>query len=975
MTTYTVGQKIGGHQIERVTELASLGQTYIELTHLKTKSKHIHLANSDKNNVFGVAFKTTPSDSTGVAHILEHTALCGSKKYPIRDPFFTMIRRSLNTFMNAFTSSDWTMYPYASQNEKDFYNLMEVYLDASFFPNLSEIDFKQEGHRFEFEKMDDADSKLKITGVVYNEMKGAMSQPASVMHRRLGQAMFPTITYGNNSGGEPANIPDLTYGQFVDFHNNHYHPSNAYFYTYGNLPLEKHLDVIEREALSKFESLDAHTDVPDEKRYSEPKDFEFFYPLNKDDDNGEKNMAYTGWLTNRCFDMVETLSMQILEEVLLGHAGAPLNKALMESGLGKKLCPGTGYGDETREATFGAGLDGVKREDTKKVEALILDTLKEVASKGISQDEIDAAIHQLEFHTREITGAGYPYGLNLFFRFCGSWFHGGDPIKALDFDQNMDAVRAKISEGRYLEGLIEDQLLNNKHRISVVLSPDHEMENREADKLQVELDSLRSKMTPAEIKSIVDGSLALKAHQEKEEDFGCLPSLSKDDLDRKTPRVAPAPTSEKVETVDFTSYVQETNGIGYLDLYFDITGLSEDELLYTPLLASLMTQCGVGEKNYVESSEEMNRYTGGLWASVGVQSDVSNADYCGQTFSLKSKAIERNIPKMIELLQSTIADFNLTDLERVETVIQKRLSSIEAGVLSSGHGYAINLALRGMSKSLYRSELLSGIGHLALLKDIVKAGDYKGLTTKLKALGQKLFSKSNLQILSVGQSSALDMIKSEVAGLITSLPLGSEAGSDSLEFESKMYKEAWTTTTPVSYVAKAFKVPNMCDDDGAKLRVLSEVLRAGHLHPEIREKGGAYGGMSSYNGKSGSFNLLSYRDPHLKRTRGVYEDILEYLKSGKTTQVEVDEFIISIFGGLDTPSGPYSNCAGEFSEKRNGMTEEIRQYFRDGIFSAKLEEVIEAGLKYLSQQASLVAITSEDIVKRDEATDLELHSI
>ncbi len=972
---YKSGDVIGGYRVERVTQLDNLGQSYIELTHQKTKARHIHLANNDKNNVFGVAFKTTPSDSTGVAHILEHTALCGSKKYPIRDPFFTMIKRSLNTFMNAFTSSDWTMYPYASQNEKDFYNLMEVYLDAAFFPNLKEIDFKQEGHRFEFEKMDDPESKLKITGVVYNEMKGAMSQPASVMYRRLGHALFPTTTYGNNSGGEPENIPELTYKQFVDFHKSHYHPSNAYFFTYGNLSLDKHLEVIEREALSQFDSLDAHTDVPDEKRFTSPQEFEYFYPLNKEDDNGEKNMVYTGWLTNRCFDMVETLSMKILEEILLGHAGAPLNKALMESGLGKKLCPGTGYEDATRETTFGAGLDGVKREDAKKVEELVLGTLKEVVNRGISQDEIDAAIHQLEFHTREITGEGYPYGLNLFFRFCGSWFHGGDPVKALDFDQNMDEVRARIAKGRYFETMIEEQLLNNQHRVNVVLSPDHEMEKREADKLQAELDELKSKMSKEEIQAIVDGALALKAHQEQEEDFSCLPELSKDDLDRETPRVSPAPVNSQVAGVDYTTYVQDTNGIGYLDFYFDISALKEEDLLLTPLLASLMTQCGVGNLSYAEFSEQANRYTGGLWASVGVQADVKNTEFCGHTFNIKSKALERNIGKMIELMKSTILDFNLNDHDRVSTVIKKRMTSLQSGVLSSGHGYAVNLALRGLKKSLARYEELSGVHHLQVLKKIVEEGDYASLSTRLMDLGRKLFSKGNVKILCVGTDSIIEKVKAEVPTLINALPENSTFESGDNTFTPKMYKEAWTTTTPVSYVAKVFQAATMAEEDGAKLRVLSEVLRAGYLHPEIREKGGAYGGFSSYNGKNGAFNLLSYRDPHLKRTRDVYEGAMEYLNNNKVTQAEIDQYIISIFGGLDTPAGPYANCAGEYGEARNGITKEVRQFFRDGIFNSTLEDVIAAGKKCLSGESSLAAITSEEIVKRDEMSDLETRPI
>ncbi len=971
-----VGDKVASFVIEELEFLPQLGVTYWKLKHPKTGARHIHLQNDDKNNVFGVTFKTTPSDSTGVAHILEHTALCASKKFPIRDPFFTMTRRSLNTFMNAFTASDWTMYPFASQNEKDFYNLMDIYLNAAFFPCLHRVDFLQEGHRFEFEKLEDPASELKITGVVYNEMKGAMSQTNSIMYRRLFQALYPTTTYGHNSGGEPEAIPELTYEQFVGFHRSHYHPSNAYFYTYGNMDLKKHLNFIENEALNKFEGLTVHTDVPNEVRYTQPKRFQFFFPLNKEENNGAKNQVVVSWLTNPCFEMVETLSMKLLEELLLGHAGAPLNRALMESGLGAKLSTGTGYTDDHRETAFGAGLDGVKDGDLDKVEALVLSTLKKIATEGIPAEQIESAIHQLEFSTREITGEGYPYGLTLFFRFAGAWLHGGSPKNALNFDVNMQAIRKKIAGGRYFEQLIEKNLLNNPHRVCVVLSPDADLEKRQNELLAKKLEDYKQSLTAEQRMNIVRDSLALKARQDAEEDFSCLPTLSKNDLDRPTPRINPTAVKGKLEGVPMISYTQATNGVAYLDLVFNLQGLTAEELTLAPIFSALVTDCGAGAYTYDQMSERCSRYTGGIWSSLAISGHVKNELHAAPELTIRSKVLNRNIEPMIEILFDYISAFNLTDLKRVETVIRRRLSSFETSLLGSGHGFAVNLALRGLKPTLAQYEQIAGIAHLKELKKIVASGDYASLVSRLMALGSKVFSRQNLSILIVGDQDGIGSIQQsldpKLALLASSCPLLT-AGPNA--FQTHFPHEAWTTTTPVSYVVEAYKVPDINSKETGLLTILKEVLRAYYLHPEIREKGGAYGGFASYSPRNGTFQLISYRDPHLKRTREVYKNVAEFLDGFKLTQDDLDQLIISTFGGLDTPGSPYGNCRGEFAEERAGVDQKVNQFYRDAVFHATVEDVIAVGKKYLKGESAVVAITSDEILRRDEVSDLEVKPI
>jgi hypothetical protein len=402
-----VGDRIAEYRIERIELLKEISSIFYALKHLSTGARHVHISNDDAENTFSVAFKTVPRDSTGVAHILEHTVLCGSKKYAVRDPFFSMLKRSLSTFMNAFTASDWTMYPFSTQNGKDFYNLMGVYLDAVFFPRLEELSFKQEGHRLETEKdpagHDPADDRLVYKGVVYNEMKGAMSSPDQVMVRSILKALFPSSTYRYNSGGDPAEIPSLSHKQLKAFHRRHYHPSNSFFYTYGNLPLKNHLDFIEEQVLNQFNQIDPGTDVAPQSRWKSPRSVSYPYPFDPNEDATKKYQVCLAWLTADIQDTFEILALTLLEQILLGNSASPLRKALIDSSLGSALCDGTGFDADNRDTLFVAGLKDVERTAADKIEEIIVDLFRDLVKKGIEKNLIDAAIHQIEFHRKEIT--------------------------------------------------------------------------------------------------------------------------------------------------------------------------------------------------------------------------------------------------------------------------------------------------------------------------------------------------------------------------------------------------------------------------------------------------------------------------------------------------------------------------------------------------------------------------------------------
>jgi len=474
------GDSFHGYTINRIVKLAEIDSFYYELEHTGTGAKHVHISNNDKENTFSVAFKTVPSDSTGVAHILEHTALCGSRKFPVNDPFFSMLKRSLNTFMNAFTASDWTMYPFSTQNRKDFYNLMDVYLDSSFFPNLRELSFKQAGHRMELEdSVENPDSsRLLIKGVVYNEMKGAMSSPDQVMGRSLLNALYPSTTYRHNSGGSPAKIPALTYEQLVAFHKRHYHPSNAFFYTYGSFSLKNHLSFINDKILKSFERIDPETEVPSQPRWRTPKKMAYYYPLDRKQNPSNKCQVCVAWLTADIKDAFEILILTLLEQILIGNSASPLRKALIDSQLGAALCDGTGFDASNRDTLFACGLKDTDATAAEKIEEIIFDVLENLSEKGIDNQLIESAIHQIEFHRKEITNTPYPYGIKLLLSFSGSWFHGGDPVRILQFDNDLKQLRSDLSKGPFLENHIKKYFIDNSHRVLFSLIPDQLMEQK-----------------------------------------------------------------------------------------------------------------------------------------------------------------------------------------------------------------------------------------------------------------------------------------------------------------------------------------------------------------------------------------------------------------------------------------------------------------------------------------------------------------
>ena len=589
-------------ELLRVQSIPSLKIQFEEYRHKVTGAQHIHLAADNAENVFLVALRTVPMDSTGVAHILEHTALCGSEKFPVRDPFFMMIRRSLNTFMNAFTSSDWTAYPFASQNKKDFNNLLEVYLDAVFFARLDPLDFAQEGHRLEYATADNSDSELTFKGVVFNEMKGAMSSINSTLWQTMSKHLYPTSTYHYNSGGEPADIPDLTYDQFKQFYKTHYHPSNAIFITFGDISAIEHQQRFEELALNRFEAMDNHIAVTDEKRYLEPQYFEESYAFEAEQDNADtsdKTHIVLAWLLGKSTNLEDTMQARLLASVLMDNSGSPLQNLLETTDLGIAPSPMCGLEDSQLELCFSCGIEGSNPEQADAVERLVLALLEEVAANGLPYEQVAASLHQLELSQREITGGSYPYGLNLILTSLTSATHRGDPVSLLDLDPVLEKLKQKILDPDYIKSLVRELLLNNKHRIRLVLTPDPNLANIKDRAEKDRLLAIDASLTDDQKQAIVDSAIALKQRQEMTEDLDILPKVGLDDIPKDIH--FSQPHLQQAQPFPLTSYAAGTNGLVYQQLIMPVPELTTEQFDLLPLYSTCVTEMGVGNRNYQET--------------------------------------------------------------------------------------------------------------------------------------------------------------------------------------------------------------------------------------------------------------------------------------------------------------------------------------------------------------------------------------
>ncbi len=966
--THPAFEKLRSHQI------GTLNVTVEEYRHRKTGARHLHLAADNDENVFFVALRTFPMDSTGVAHILEHTALCGSERYPVRDPFFMMIRRSLNTFMNAFTSSDWTAYPFASMNRKDFDNLLSVYLDSVFFSKLDPLDFAQEGHRLEFDKPEDPSTDLVYRGVVYNEMKGAMSSATSQLWQNLSSHLFPTTTYHYNSGGEPDHIVDLEYEDLVKFYRHHYHPSNAIFATYGDIPAHEHHERFEELALKRFDRLDIELPVRDEKRLFAPVRVEQGYAVNEGEPTDHKTHIVMGWLLGHSFDLQENLEGQLLSAVLLENSASPLMRALETTDIGHSPSPMCGLEDSNREMTFVCGIEGSEPDQHKALEALIEETLQKVVEEGVSEDRLEAILHQLELHQREIAGDQLPYGLQLIMSAISPMVHGGDPVELLDLEPVLAHMREKIRDPQYVPGLIRSKLLENPHRVTLTLRPDEKLESHRQQAIREALARRKAALTDEEVRQIVERARALEERQQRKDDDSILPKVDLSDV----PLQMPEPESRYDGDIAATVFARGTNGLVYEQVVLPVPALTEEELLLLPYYTTLIPEVGCGDLDYLQMQDRISAESGGISASFSAKGRIDDVQDLTGYLIFNGKALARNRSALTRLLNDVFHGARFDETERVRELVAQIRARREQAVTGSGHGLAMGAASQGMSPGAWLSFRIGGLeairGTKALDKALNDPTELQAFCDRLAALHEKVRQQTR-EFLVIGEQDQLDPMLDDLKSCWK--PVAATAG-ELWKIAPVNYatREAWVTSTQVNFCAKAYSTVAVDHPDAAALTVLGGFLRNGYLHRAIREKGGAYGGGAGQDSVNGAFRFFSYRDPRLEETLEDFDNALVWLQETEHDPQELEESILGVVGQLDRPRSPAGAARHAFHNKLFGRTPEQRATFRERVLAVTLEDLKRVAKEWLvPEKASVAVVTSPENRARAEALGLNIQEL
>ncbi|MEA1963322.1 MAG: insulinase family protein [Patescibacteria group bacterium] len=934
-------QIIHNWKILNITEIKDLKIDLIELEHIKTKAKYIHIANEDKENAFAVAFKTIPEDSTGIAHILEHTVLTGSKKYPVRDPFFSMIKKSMNTFMNAFTSNDWTAYPFATQNKKDFYNLLSVYLDAAFFPLISELNFKQEGSRLEFDN-----GELVYKGVVYNEMKGAMSSPESIMAESVSKSLFPNSSYRFNSGGEPEKIVDLTHKELKAFHKKFYHPSNGYFYSYGNLPPDKHLKFINKEIMRKFKQENIKAEVKLEPRWNKEQKFKYKFPIGANENEKEKYQACLAWVLARVDESEEVLVLELLEDILLASPSAPLRNALISSELGSDLADYSGLDTDFRQVIFSCGLKGIKEDDINKVKKIILSDIKKIIQKGLDEKIINSSLQKLEFSHKEVSNHPYPYGLKIWLRFLLPYIHCGSAAVALNFNKDIARIKKNLEKAGYLEKKLEKYFLNNLHRAFIVLEPDKKIQIEQNKKEKLKLARVEKNLKKNEREKIIADTLALKNLQEKEEDLSCLPVLRLSDVPQKIKKTEKSKTASQKQVF---AYAQATNGLFYLSSVFTLRFLPREDLNLLPLFCHLLPLMGTKSKNYIEFSEEINACTGGInfsaQAFLNLKDKKTKINIAGST-----KCLSGNIKKTYDIYWEIIKTHDFSDLDALKRFLLEYVSCLELNVVENGHIMAMSMAGKNLSASQYLNENWYGVSQLKYIKKIagsINKEKLKKLADRLTAIGDYAF-KGEFKLAHIGDEQDL-LTALKLSKLINSSACtGNEINIDNLiNCKSGIFYKKYPIAANVSFVGSGFRAPEIGRKDAPALFILSKILGRQFFHTEIREKGGAYGGIAKYDYTEGVFSFGSYRDPHIVSTLKTFARAKNFILNNKYTEKNIQEAILQACSDLDRPGSPFEEAKMAFTRSVIGLSDRERLAFKKGIFKVKRVDINKVAKKYL----------------------------
>ena len=966
--TETISQTVHpAFQLVRQHHVEALDILVCEYKHKVTGAVHYHLATNHDENVFLVAFRTQPMDSKGEAHILEHTALCGSEKFPVRDPFFLMIRRSLNTFMNAFTAADWTAYPFATQNKKDFQNLLSVYLDATFAANLNPLDFAQEGIRIELEN-----GEPVYKGVVFNEMKGAMSSPSDQLYHQLAHHLFPETTYHYNSGGDPKDIPDLTYDELVGFYKSHYHPSNAVFMTFGNEPAYKLQEQFETLALVKFEKGQTlHSKA--ETRLTAPVAVTETYAVDAEDLT-DKTYHIISWLLPQASDIKIRLGMRLVEGILLEDSASPLRHYLETCGYAQSTGPIMGVDDSNYEMTFFCGVQGSNPEHAEEFKNGVFKVLEDVASKPVDSNMVDAILHQIELHQREINGDGMPYGLSLILNGLSSAIHHSDPVDVWDVDTAIANVKEELKDPMWLSNLIKEHLIDNPHRVQMTLVPDATKSAKEAEDEKARLAAIGAKLTEADKAEIIAQTEALKVRQDTPDDLNLLPKVGLEDVPAQMQIVQGQLReiiSNRLDT-PLNLYHAGTNGIYYNQVLIQIP----DDIVKSPyfnLMSILMGEVGAGEYDYLELQQLQTAVSGGLGMGASLRSKVDDKGKITAWLTLTTKSLVNNL-EAIRLLKVAFEQLRFDEKDRIIELLQQRKTRWSARLSGSGHSYAMQIAGRNHSALALRDYNTTGLGALNWLGELVSKIEkdeaaYDQLIQELKVIHNRLL-KAPKQFLLVCEEHQSDRLIEEIQNVWDKLSIDQvDAELTQISFENSDNDEAWLIQANVQFCSSAYAAVEVSHPDAAPLMVLAAYLRNGFLHSAIREKGGAYGGGASYDGNACSFRFYSYRDPRLAETFQDFEASVEWLFNAEQLPHQLEEAILGLIASMDKPGSPAGEAITACYSLLHARTPAFRAQLRERLLAVNLDDLKRVADVYLRQQKPSKAVVAP-VAKREQLQEL-----
>ena len=969
---------LNAYEVLQTEDLSDLKSKGTLLKHKKSGARVLLMENDDENKVFTIGFRTPPSDSTGVPHIMEHSVLCGSKEFPVKDPFVELVKGSLNTFLNAMTYPDKTVYPVASCNDKDFQNLMHVYMDAVFYPNIYQNDktFRQEGWSY---KLDDPDGELTISGVVYNEMKGAFSSPEGVLDRVVLNSLFPDNAYSVESGGDPEVIPELTYERFLNFHRKYYHPSNSYIYLYGDMNMEEKLRWLDEKYLSDFENEPVDSEIHLQKPFTEMKEVVQEYSIASEESEEDNTYLSYNKVIGTTLDEKLYLAFEILDYALLSAPGAPLKKALLDAGVGKDISGS--YDNGVYQPIFSVISKNANVEQKEEFVRVIEDTLKDIVKNGINKKALRAGINYHEFRFREADFGNYPRGLMYGLQLFDSWLYDETkPFIHMQAIPTFEFLKEQVETG-YFEELIQEYLLDNTHGSIVIIKPERgrtaRMDKELADKLQVYKDSLSKE----EIDALVKATKELEEYQEEEsapEDLAKIPVLGREDISRE---IAPIYNKElETSGVKLVHHEVETNGIGYTALLFDLSGIPEEKLPYISILQSVLGIINTKNYEYSELFNEINVHTGGIGTSLELYTDVTKVKEkeFRATFEIKGKALYPKMNVLFSMMREILMESDLGDEKRLKEILAMLKSRLQMSFLSSGHTTAALRSLSYTSPMAKFKDDTDGIGYYEVVKGLEENFEEKKaeLIENLRQIAQQIFRKDNLIISYTSSADGLAPMEGAFAKIADTLHTEEKEAEIPCEIHCVKRNEGFKTSSKVQYVARTGNFIDRGVEYTGALQILKVILSYDYLWQNVRVKGGAYGCMSSFN-RIGEGYLVSYRDPNLEKTMEIYEGVVDYLKNFNVDDRDMNKFIIGTISNIDRPMNPAAKGSRSMNLYMNHVSAEMIREERDQILDAQQSDIraLADVLQALLDAHELCVIGSEEKIEEQKEMFLEIKTL